>query len=61
MTEDGPGGAAAECLHRLQAGPDEGIDSEHDDESQDGDPRPDEGHNPDGEGEQAPEDEGGAE
>ena len=61
MAEDRPGGTAAERLHRLQAGGDEGVNGKHDDESQDGDPRPGEGHNPDAEGEQAPKDEGGAE
>jgi hypothetical protein len=61
VAEDRPGGVAAERERGLQAGPDEGVDSEHDDESQDGDPRPGEGYDPDGEGQQAPEDQRGAE
>ena len=61
VTEHGPGGAAAERLHRLEAGGDERVDGEDDDQGQDGDPRPGEGHDADGDGEQAPKDEGGAE
>ncbi len=53
-------GPAVRLLNACSActpGPDEGVDGEDDDEGEDGDPRPGEGHDPDAEGEQAPKDE----
>src|SRR5262249_12897375 len=54
----GPGGAAVKRAHGLQAGSDERVHGEQDDQRQDRDAGPGQRHDPDGEGEDAAPDQG---